>query len=251
MTYGLVVSSTLASSPAQIDRLTQQWLDTERQASHLQSDWKEQEPLLVQRLTLLKAEKLQLQTLLQKNNTNDSDVDARRAELLAEQTALEKQQTQVATMLSLLLSRTVSMASQLPPALLSAWKKEQDTLEENAETSPKLQVALAQLNHIADFDRRITVHEGPITTADGNTILVKQLYLGLSMAWFSSRDGKHVGWGQANSEGWNWHFDSSINVDEIRKSINIFEKLQTAEMVNLPIYLSAQSALQSSIGEPQ
>lgn len=236
----------LAEDPAQIDRLTQQWLDIERQASHLQSDWKARQPALTQRLALLKAEKQQLQGLLEQSSASQDDVNTRRTELLAEQAELEQQQAQLAQALTLLLSRLESIASLLPPALATAWRDEQNTLSVGAETSEQLQLALAQLTRLADFDRRISVHEGTVSADDGRAILVRQLYLGTGMAWFANSDGRQAGWGQAGEDGWVWHFDDSVNADEINKAINIFEKRQAAELVRLSVRLAAQQNVQSA-----
>lgn len=230
----------LAESPAQVDRLTQQWLDTERQASHLQSEWKTQQPLLTQRLALLNAEKQQLQALLKQRGVSKNDVDSRRAELLAEQSQLEQQQTELSRALILLTSRLQNIAVMLPPALSTAWQKEQGTLSDDVEISQQLHVALAQLTSLADFDKRVSVHEGTITSVEGQTILVEQLYLGVGVAWFTSRDKQQVGWGQADENGWHWHFDESVSASEVSKAISMFQKRKTAELVHLPIRLVTQ-----------
>ncbi len=227
----------LADSPAQVDRLTHQWLDIERQAGHLEADWKMQKPLLDQRLTLLRAEKKQLTALLERSDANKDEVDVRRAELVAEQTNLERQQARLTQALSLLQSEVESIAPLLPPTLAATWKEEQNALPEEAETSQRLQVALAQLGHLADFDQRISVHESTIDDVGEQALLVKQLYLGLGIAWFVSRDGSVAGWGQASSDGWVWHLDDNINADAIQNTISIFEKRQPAELVSLPAQL--------------
>lgn len=232
----------------------QHWLDTDRQTSHLQTDWQAQQPILEQRLTLLKAEKTQLQTILKDSNENQSGVEIRRAELLAQQAELEKQQQDLTQGLSLLTKRIASVNLRLPPPLKSVWKDEQSTLGEQPESSLQLQVALAQLSRLADFDQRISVHEMPITRLDGSDILVKQLYLGVGMAWFVSADGQFSGWGQANDEDWSWEFESDnldLDASEISKAIAIFEKRQQADFVRLPVKLANISMSTSGNNEVQ
>ena len=232
--------SVLAESPAQVDRLTQQWLDIERQASHLQSEWKAQQPVLSQRLILLRAEKQQLRALLKRSSASEDDVATSRAELLEQQAELEQRQTQLSRALTLLILRLESIAPMLPPALSTIWQDEQNTLTDSAETSLRLQVALAQLTRLADFDKRVSVHESTVTADDGHTLLVKQLYLGVGVAWFVSRDGQQAGWGQASDAGWEWQFDGSVNADEVSKAIATFERRQSAELVRLPVRLAVQ-----------
>jgi len=233
-------SVVFADNPVQIDRLAGQWLAIERQANHLKSDWKIQQPVLSQRVTLLKAERRQLQALLKTSSVSGDDVDTRRAQLLKEQAELEQQQAQLSRSLIQLSGALAGVAPLLPPALARVWQDEQRALSEGAETSEQLQVALAQLAHLADFDWRVSVHEGMVSAADGQTILVKQLYLGAGLAWFTSRDEQQAGWGQAGDSGWYWHFDDNVSAAEVAKAIAIFEKRETAELVRLPIRIAAQ-----------
>ena len=227
----LWAGSSQAQTPDTVDRLTQQWLATEQQASALMSEWQLQQPILEQRKAILK-----------QSDAGQSSVDTRRSELLAEQSNLEKQQQQLTQSLEQLVARQHSLTELLPPPLASAWQKESATLSESPESSQLLQVALAQLGQFADFDNRLSVHEAPIQQADGGELLVKQLYLGVGMAWFSSADGEFAGWGQASDAGWEWHIDTSANAKEIHKAIAIFEKRQQADLVKLPIQLTSSNA---------
>lgn len=224
--------------PARLDQLTQQWLETERQATHLQSDWRNQQPVLVQRIALLKAERQQLQAMLQDNKADLGDVDKRRATLLSEQAALEQQQQEVARAVELLRHQLTVISALLPPPLLQAWDDELANLDGTAETSRQLQVALAQLSHVADFDNRISVQQTPIKTPDGQQVQVKQLFMGVGMAWFTSSDGQYAGWGQARDDGWHWQFDDAIDSAEISSAIAMFEKHQQADFVRLPVKLT-------------
>ena len=161
-----------AESPDQIDQLAKQWLDTESQISALQIEWKTQQPVLQQRIQLLASEKKQLEQLLKESTANGGGVDAKRSELLAEQASLEQQQSSLTNGLSLLLERLKGVVSMLPPALSKVWQDEQNTLSGDAQVSQQLQVALAQLDRLAEFDRRVSIHEGIITSENGDDVLV-------------------------------------------------------------------------------
>lgn len=241
-----LVATTQAQDLGQVDRLTQQWLDTDRQASSLQADWQAQQPILEQRLTLLKAEKAQLQAILKQSNDSQSSVETRRAELLTQQAELEQQQQDLTQGLSLLTKRIGAVSKRLPPPLKEAWREEQNATAEQAESSLQLQVSLAQLSRLADFDQRISVHEMPITKPDGSNVLVKQLYLGIGMAWFVSADGQLSGWGQADDDDWTWEIKGELDASEISKAIAIFEKRQQADFVRLPVKLA--STFESIVG---
>lgn len=232
----------LAQTPDQVDRLTEQWLSIESQTSHLQSSWETQQPVLKQRMDLLQAEKKQLQALMKQSGSSEDNVDSRRAELLDEQNQLEQQQAALTRSLAQLASKLEEIAPLLPPVLAMTWQDEQNTLDSAPATSQQLQVALAQLSALAEFEQRISVHEGVVSNDAGQEILVKQLYLGAGFAWFTSRDAQQVGWGRASDDGWSWHFDTNIDAEKITKAIDIFEKRATAELVHLPIQLSKLNA---------
>lgn len=231
----------MATTPLEIDQLTQKWLAIENQTRTLHSDWKVQQPILEQRLLLLSAEKKQLTTVVEKNITSSHSVDNRRTELLTEQSRLEQQQRTLAHALIRLQSRSDQIAALLPAILASSWAKETNTLSDNATPSEQLQVILAQLTQLMDFDQRISVHEETLKTDDGRDILVKQLFLGTGMAWYSSRDGQFAGWGQATQDHWQWHHDPEIASDEILTAIAMFEKRKTAELVRLPMNIMQNS----------
>lgn len=241
LTFTFAVKAAHGETPDQIDELTRQWIDTDRQASNLQTDWQAQQPILEQRLSLLKAEKNQLQGILEDSGKSQSNVEAQRAKLLAQQAELEKQQQELKQGLTVLSKRIETVSKRLPPPLKATWRNEKNALGDQPTPSLQLQVSLAQLSSLADFNQRISVHQMPILKEDGGEILVKQFYLGLGMAWFVSADGQFSGWGQADEEGWNWQVSENLHAKEISKAIAIFEKRQQAEFVRLPVMLANTS----------
>ncbi len=62
----------------QIDSLIQKWLAIEQQRNAMINDWQQQEPLLKQRLVLLKQEQTQLEQKLTTANNIDSEVEEKR-----------------------------------------------------------------------------------------------------------------------------------------------------------------------------
>ncbi len=240
---GALAVPAAALDVAQADKLVEQWLDTERQATRLQTDWRLQQPVLLQRIDLLKAEKAQLQALLKGSNASRDDVAMRRAELLAEQTRMEAAQAELQAGLESLDKRLTHLAALLPPPLQSRWRDEEASLGKSPDASRQLQVVLAQMSLLAEFDNRISLHEMPIALPDGGDLLVKQLYLGLGASWFVSPDGSRAGIGRATPDGWTWYFDKSLESEDIAKAIAIFEKQQEADFVDLPLRINQAESL--------
>lgn len=242
---GLILTAEVgAQTPAEIDQLTLQWLATERQISRLEADWLTQEPILEQRIALLQAERDQLKDILAASNASQDDVDDRREALLAQQDELEAEQQELAQALDGLVTRLSSIQPLLPDPVRAGWESEQAMLSADPEISEQLQVALAKLSRLADFNKLISVQEAPMTVPDGSQVMVKQLYLGAGTAWFVSADGAYAGYGQPGIGGWQWSFDESVSATAIADAIAIYERQQQAAFVRLPVTL--QSAGQSN-----
>ena len=222
----------------QADRLVQQWLDTERQAGAMETDWVTQKPLLEQRIALLKARREQLGKVLADSQASRSEVENRRAALLAEQETMEAQQAGLQGELNQLAERLQGLSVLLPPPLQTAWRKEAASLGDEPDTSVQLQVALAQLSKLLEFDQRITVNEAPLSTRDGHEVVVQQLYLGAGAAWFSSADGSVTGTGRATADGWQWQFDNGVDGASVLDAIAMFEHRREAVLVQLPLQIN-------------
>jgi hypothetical protein len=239
LSCNFLLGNAAAQEVAKADHMVEQWLTLERQSSSLESDWQGQKPLLLQRLSLLEIEKKQLQALLTEKSTDSSEVDQKRLNLVQEQSNLETQQQKLTQGVSVLLGQLEGLQGLLPTPVLQSWQQESAHLNDKTQISVQLQVALAQLNKLAEFDQRISVVQQNIVNQQGEKILVKQLYLGASLAWFVSLDGSYAGTGQVTTNGWAWKFDDSINSKEISRAIAIFEKQAEADFVQLPLKLVA------------
>ena len=162
-----------------IDQLTQQWLSTERQTANLKATWLTEKPLLTQRIELLRQEKNQINTLLKENKNSTSEAEEKRELLQQQQAKLEREQVLTINAINQLKAQLDSLLSRLPPPLQSTWQNEPS--ENNAVL---LEQQLTRLSKLKAFNDRITIHTMRLTNNTDEEILVKQLYLGVSQAWF-------------------------------------------------------------------
>ena len=214
-----------------MDQLTRQWLDTERQTSRLQSNWAQQKPALEQRLSLLKAEQAQLQALLKNNHQSRDEVDQKRNELLEKQARLEDEQAQTAAAVGALKTRLDALFPMLPPPLQDGWQT-----ADSSDGSETLRLQLARLTRLKEFNERVSLHSMRLTNEAGEEVLVKQIYLGLSQAWFASSNGEFRGSGRAENGQWVWHFDEDVSASDVLDAIAIAEKQKPAANVTLPLH---------------
>lgn len=240
-TFFVLPVQSVESITQQIDKLTEQWIQIEQQERNLILNWQQQKPTIEQRIKLLKAEKKQLQDLLAQNDASQGDVELKRNELLAKQNSLEADQTKLAYSLTILSEKLAGKYSVLPDPVKSSWDQESAQLHDDSEASVTLQVLIAKLATFARFNKQLTINETVIQTPDKKDVLVKQFYLGTSIAWFSSSDGSYKGVGKVIDGQWTWLFDENINAKNILAAIAIYEKRQTPDFIELPISLTSAS----------
>ena len=235
----LMTSQVSAQSQVEeIDKLTEQWLSIERQTQKLENEWRETEPVLRQRIQLLADERAQLQTIINENQSTSTDVEAQREMLLSKQNDLETQQDELEKTLTGLKNQVDSLYPLLPDLLRTAWDKEQAAQTPDSNTSNTLQVVLAKLTAVQQFNSKLSVNQAVITTPDGKEVLVKQLYAGSGYAWFTSPDGLYQGIGSSSEGEWQWQFSDFESKDDIFRAIAIFEKKREPDFVLLPLILS-------------
>lgn len=226
-----------ALSPETLDDLTRQWLALEHQESQLLRHWQQQKPALKQRIELLQAEKSELETVLKNSQSSQDDVDEKRNRLLAQQNDLEVEQSLLEEAMAGLMANTDSLRAMLTDSLKKEWDQESLSASDNNSTSSELQLVLAKLSKLASAQKQISISEDLVKTPDGKEVMVKRLYLGAALAWFSSADGQYKGVGQIREGQWHWQFSEQLDSQPIRQAISVYEKKAQPEFSLLPIQL--------------
>ncbi|GAA0817358.1 hypothetical protein GCM10009111_18440 [Colwellia asteriadis] len=249
----LVLFAFLASNNAfattnkvkQTDKLIQQWLAIEQQRNAILNDWHQQKPLLEQRLLLLKQEQKQLEQNLTSANESDNEVEKKRAQLLESQNTMEAMQAELDKSLISYYQIVAQVHPQLPPPLYQAWHNKLTSTELlEADTTTKLNTLLELLEQLNDFEQRISHAQSALTLSNAQgekEVMVHQLYIGLSQAWYVSLDGSFVGRGVPEKSGWRWIADDQVNAETVLNAIAMIERRSEAKFLQLPISLSTQN----------
>lgn len=233
-----------ANPVAEADGLVQQWLNLSGQQSALKTYWHEQQPILQQRIALLKQEEAQLKTMLEQNKSKGSDVEQKRSELLALQTNMEKDQAQLKSWLAVQFSAVSNLRDRLPPPLAQQWQSMlQETDLTQASEGDKLALLLSLFNKLNEFDQRVAFVQSTIITPDQQEKLVKQLYLGIARGWYISLDGQEVFEGIATDQGWIWQENKALDPAKISSAIAMIEQQGEAAFVRLPMQINSRDAL--------
>lgn len=231
-----------SASIQEIQDLVRRWANLERQSTALSTSWRQQEPLLRQRLELLEWEKSQLETLIGNSEQDTNTVERRRSELLALQNTMESDQASLAQSLRRAMAALTNLHQQLPPPLHAGWESKLAALDERVAGDPeqalnfRLESALAMLGQLEDFQVRISVHESTIDRS-GREILVEQIYLGASHGWYVSADDQIAGYGQVTPAGWQWFDNVEVDPATVRGALTMLETNNNIEMVALPLRL--------------
>lgn len=229
----------------EVQELVEQWVLIEQEETALVIDWQNQQQIMQQHMRLLKEEEEQLQNIVSDNTSDMDEVTARRLSLLELQNSMEDDQKELEIALEIALGQINSLHAQLPPPLATAWQERLNMLAiktENAETSnsnEKLQALLEMLTQLQDFQQRISLNEDTIITPDGIEVLVQQVYLGVSHAWYVSADGLYSGYGQSRPEGWVWLDSPVVNPETVQQAITMLERNVDIELLELPIVLQS------------
>ncbi|MDP5212232.1 DUF3450 family protein [Pseudoalteromonas tunicata] len=241
----MLFSVTLRANPvAQADALVQQWLNLSGQQSALKAHWAAEQPILQQRIELLKQEQLQLKTLLQQNHTKGSEVEQKRTQLLALQTDMERDQQQLKNWLVMQFTKVNNLRDRLPPPLAKQWQiMLQETDLAVASEGDKLALLLSLFTKLNEFDQRIAFVQSTIVTPDQHEKLVKQLYLGIARGWYISLDGQEVFEGLATDQGWIWQKNDVLQPGDISAAIAMVEQQTEAAFIRLPLQINHNDAL--------
>lgn len=242
----LLTSKGALAAPSKVektDSLIQKWLAIEQQRNAMINDWHQQEPLLKQRLVLLKQEQVQLEKNLASSDDTDSEVEKKRSQLLESQNNMESGQALLEKSLIDYFQVIAQIQPQLPPPLFNTWQSKLSASEfSSADTTKKLNTLLELLEQLNDFEQRISHAQTALIlpTPEGEKeIMVQQLYIGLAQAWYVSLDGRLVGRGTPEASGWRWQADNSVSGETVLSAIAMVERRSEAQFLQLPISLTS------------
>ncbi|NTS76681.1 DUF3450 family protein [Catenovulum sp. SM1970] len=246
-------SFSMAESYNQLNELMNQWLQLESQKGRLQQEWQARNEYLKQKQQLLTLEKNELSSLLKKADENKNQVDEKRLALTNKQQNLENQQAILDEQLVQAIEFIAVVQPRLPPPLQDEWQDKASLLHsETATSSEKLERLLVLLKSADEFNQRVAINQSMMTIehqGQEKTILVDQIYLGLTHAWYISEDNSHFGYGRSEQLGWKWwHGDntkavlnSPLQPEDIANVRKILAQPTLAKYVQLPLALTTTS----------
>jgi FtsZ-binding cell division protein ZapB len=217
----------------------EKWVDTQRVISQEKRDLALAKEMLNARIELLQREIESLRSKIDEAKTSIAEADKKRDDMIKENEKLKQASAALNDTLVSLEEGTKRLLKRLPDPIRERVKPLSQRLPENS-SQTKLSVAerfqniVGILNEVDKFNREISMTSEVRTLADGSSVEVTALYIGIGQAYYASANGKVAGTGKASEEGWVWKPDNEAAA-QIAETIAILKNEKVASFVQLPV----------------
>lgn len=227
-----------------LDRLVGRWMELRTVIAEERRTWAEQREHWEHELQLLKQQDQALQKEIEEKRGFASSVEQERAAALSEKAALSAELEQLSEVMDRVEVELKQWFAVIPNGLRSALEADFRALPsgqsaaDRQQLSRRVQAAAALYSQIETLQNNFHITREVLDTG-GSRRMVDVLYLGLGRAFAVSGADDWAAVGTPSAEGWNW-VPQAKEAAAIRKAINIFNRGETAEIVNLPIQITAE-----------
>lgn len=220
----------------------EQWVETENLISVERNRWMEEEALLNDTLSMLKAEKEALEAKLEEQKSSSTIADEKRMSLLEEKEALETTSLVIADTLDSLEASIRELLPRLPsnfsnsaqPIIRRLPKKGSESKQS---ISHRMRNIVALLSQASKFDNAISLEREIRKMGDGTSKEVSTLYFGFAIAYYADASGEYAGYGYPTDSGWNW-IEAQEYGPAVLDAMAMYEKNKQAAFVTLPVVIN-------------
>jgi len=204
----------------------EKWVETRRTIGVERRDWALGKDLLDSRIDVLDRE---LKTL----------ADRKRDALAQEAGTLKDASAQLAAMAAQLEAKVKGLVKRFPTPLAEKLKPLTQRLPEDPATTAlplavRFQNIVGIINEANRFNREITQSSEIRKLADGSSVEVTAVYLGLAQGYYVGAGGRIAGIGRGAPEGWTWT-ESNDNGPAIERIVAILRNQKPAAFVPIPV----------------
>ena len=217
----------------------EKWVEARRTIGVERRDWALGKDLLDSRIDVLDRE---LKTLADRTKEVDAtltEADRKRDTLAQEAGTLKDASAQLAAMAAQLETKVKALVKRFPTPLAEKLKPLTQRLPEDS-TSTTLSLAVrfqnvvGIINEANRFNREITQSSEIRKLADGSSVEVTAVYLGLAQGYYVGAGGRIAGIGRGAPEGWTWT-ESNDNGPAIERIVAILRNQKPAAFVPIPV----------------
>jgi len=223
-----------AANTDHAEHIMNQRYDVERQTTQLQLKWQTESQQLQSQIALYQHEYQALKDKLALKQQQQGQVEAQRAQLLAQQIKAENQSQQYQKLLDGGVDRVTHLWAWLPESLQTHLSIEHAKLmNQQADLAERVLALTEILKQVEQFDQKINLHLGEMLLGDKQW-QTEQLYIGLAQAFYRLPDGSEVGIGLPSDEGWQWQARPDLT-DTINQAFAVYRQQQSPALIALPI----------------
>ena len=234
-----VTSETAPIIEATRETLTK-WVETKQLISKEKSDWASGKDILEDRVRLAEAETTTVRDKLKEISAAVAEAQKKRDELAAQNDKLKTTAEKSKAMVIAAEKKLRPLIPQLPEPLREKLKPiiarfPEDSEKSTASMAERLQNVLGILDQASAFNSTVASVKELRTFPDGTRAEVTTVYLGLSQAYYTNREGTLAGIGHPGPDGWVWKPDNA-NGKKILLAVHILEgKEKGATFIDLPV----------------
>jgi len=217
----------------------EKWVETRRTIGVERRDWALGKDLLDSRIDVLDRELKTLADRTKEVEATLTEADRKRDALAQEAGTLKDASAQLATVASTIEARVKAIVKRLPAPLADKIKPLTQRLPEDGAASSlplavRFQNVIGIVNEINRFNRELTQASEIRKLADGTTLEVTTVYLGLAQGYYVGANGRVAGIGRGTPEGWTWT-ESNENAPAIAQMVAILKNEKPAAYVSIPL----------------
>jgi len=234
-----VTSETAPIIEATRETLTK-WVETKQLISKEKSEWASGKDILEDRVRLAEAETTTVRDKLKEISAAVAEAQKKRDELATQNDKLKATAEKSKAMVIAAEKKLRPLLPQLPEPLREKLKPiiarfPEDSEKSTASMAERLQNVLGILDQASAFNSTVASVKELRTFPDGTRAEVTTVYLGLSQAYYTNREGTLAGIGHPGPDGWVWKPDNA-NGKKILLAVHILEgKEKGATFIDLPV----------------
>jgi FtsZ-binding cell division protein ZapB len=214
------------------------WVETRQIISKEKSDWKIEQSILGDTITLLNNELERLATSLKELEASATAADEDRSQLTAEKETLSAAAAVVEANIGELETQLKRIIKSLPAPLVDKIKPlvrrlPDDSANTKLTLGERVQNIVGILSQADKFNTTLTETSESREINGGKTVEVRTLYWGLAMAYYVDASGEYAGIGYPGVNGWEWPQIEGKG-PEIKRLIDVYEGAEEIQFVEVP-----------------
>ena len=231
-------TSLTADSISETRNVLEEWVETRQIISEEKADWKVEQSIFTDTVSLLKSEIERLDAALEQLEVSATAADEDRSELAAEKETLTSASSVVEANIGALETQMKTIVKTLPAPLVETIKPLIRRLPENPDDTKlslgeRVQNIVGILSQADKFNTTLTETSESREIEDGKIVEVRTLYWGLAAAYYVDATGEYAGIGFPTPEGWEWPRVEGAG-ERIKQLIEVYEGSGDIEFVDVP-----------------